>query len=148
MGSTDDFDTFITAAPDSRAAAGTVPPMLGSIARGTFDLIVACVTSSADSASICSSVMSDDVIYTGVADRLGTPDQMREAARAEYFSRDRACLRSSDLGKRYGWGLLFDKDGYVSLVGIDEPRYAALADGHDPDGRPLTVLHAMRSRRG
>ncbi|MBC7725441.1 MAG: hypothetical protein H7146_11940 [Burkholderiaceae bacterium] len=47
---------------------------------------------------------SSDIIFTVMADRRGIPQADRPAARAAFSSRGQACLRSSDLGKRYGWG--------------------------------------------
>ena len=84
---------------------------------------------------------SDDVVFETFALRQGIPvDDV--AARAEYFSKGQPCLRSSPLGKRYGWGIHHDADGMVALVPRASAEYAELAA--DP-----TIAHtrAMRSRR-
>ena len=80
-----------------------------------------------------------------MADRAGIPEADRPAARAEFFSR--ACLRSSDLGKRDGWGLHHDAEGRVALVAVDSPEYAAFAPGRTPGGGSVSVTAAMRSSR-
>ena len=84
---------------------------------------------------------SDDVIFTTHALRNGIdPDD--EAARAEYFSKGQPCLRSSPLGKRYGWGIAHDAEGRVALVPRESEDYALRAA--DP---AIAHTKAMRSRR-
>ena len=58
---------------------------------------------------------SDDVIFETHAIRQGLADVDRAAAREAMFSKGQPCLRSSPLGKRYGWGILHDAEGRVSL---------------------------------
>lgn len=135
-------DTFITVAPDAVADVGTPPPVKEgaspSVAARTFQLI--------ESAPYAHT--SDDVIFTVWADRRELPAEAREAARAEFFSKGQPCLRSSDLGKRYGWGVHADAEGRVAVYGIDSPEYQAFASGSSPlDGTPVTVTPAMRSAR-
>ncbi|MDQ4215673.1 DUF6157 family protein [Microbacterium capsulatum] len=84
---------------------------------------------------------SDDVIFTTWALRRGT-DPADAATREQFFSKGQACLRSSPLGKRYGWGILHDADGRVSLVPRESEEYARLAA--DP---ALGHTRAMRARR-
>ncbi|WP_243229719.1 DUF6157 family protein [Microbacterium sp. CIAB417] len=84
---------------------------------------------------------SDDVVFAVHALRRGMdPDD--SAAREEFFSKGQPCLRSSPLGKRYGWGILSDEQGRVALVARESQTYAALAA--DP---ALGHTRAMRSRR-
>jgi hypothetical protein len=84
---------------------------------------------------------SDDVIFETHALRNGLdPDDT--AARETFFSKGQPCLRSSPLGKRYGWGIAHDAEGRVALVPRDSEEYALLAA--DP---AITHTKAMRSRR-
>ncbi len=136
------FDTFITVAPDSQATTGLTPPIRDgvdpSVAARTYAMIAAAPYA----------FTSDDVIFTVWADRRDIPEAEREAARAEFFSKGQACLRSSDLGKRYGWGVHSDAEGRVALYAIDSAEYAQFAAGRSPiDEGPVTVTAAMRSRR-
>lgn len=62
-------------------------------------------------------------------------------------SKGQPCLRSSDLGKRYGWGVHSDGKGRVAIVGVDTLAYATLADGRTREGEAVTVVQAMRSKR-
>jgi hypothetical protein len=134
------FDTFITVAPDSAAQSGVEPPVTESpsVAARTYALIAAEPYEHT----------SDDVIFTVWADRRGIPQHERDAARTEFFSKGQPCLRSSDLGKRYGWGVHSDERGRVALYPLGSPEYAAFASAVSPlDGSPVAVKAAMRSSR-
>jgi hypothetical protein len=139
MHTTNYLDTFIAVAEDTAATGPTEPPARAtpSIAEATYRLI----------AEAPFAHTSDDVVFTVWAERKGVPDEEREAARAAFFSKGQPCLRSSDLGKRYGWGILSDAEGRVALVPLGSAEYEALAAGATPDGRPVAVTRAMRSSR-
>lgn len=93
---------------------------------------------------------SGDVIFTVFADRTGVPDARRGDARAEFFAMSQPCLRSSDLGKRYGWGIHADAAGPGGCVyGVETPEYAEFVAGRrrsDAD-EPVTLTRALRSSR-
>lgn len=131
--------TFITVAPDSTATAGMAPPIGAkpSVAARTYALL----------ANAPYRYSSDDVIFTVWADRNDVADADRAAAREVFFSKGQPCLRASDLGKKYGWGIHFDHEGRATVYGVDTPEYAELAHGRAPDGSAVTVKAAMRSRR-
>ena len=138
--SVDYFNTFIAIAPDAAADTGIAPPAKDTptVAARTFALIH----------DHPYEHTSGDVIFTVWADRREIPDEDRPAARAEFYSKGQACLRSSDLGKRYGWGIHADADGRVAVYPVDSPEYAAFASGTSPaDGSSVTVTRAMRSAR-
>ncbi|WP_144874387.1 DUF6157 family protein [Microbacterium sp. 1.5R] len=84
---------------------------------------------------------SDDVIFETHALRQGI-DPGDAAAREAFFSKGQPCLRSSPLGKRYGWGIDHDADGRVALVPRESDEYALRAA--DP---AIAHTKAMRSRR-
>ncbi|WP_194765448.1 DUF6157 family protein [Microbacterium sp. UFMG61] len=84
---------------------------------------------------------SDDVIFETHALRTGL-DPHDTTAREAFFSKGQPCLRSSPLGKRYGWGIAHDAEGRVALVPRGSEEYALLAA--DP---AITHTKAMRSRR-
>ncbi len=85
---------------------------------------------------------SDDVIFATHAIRQGIDDADRDAAREAFFFKGQPCLRSSPLGKRYGWGILHDAQGRVALVPREAEEYTRLAA--DPT---LAHTRAMRSKR-
>jgi hypothetical protein len=125
--------TFIEVADDCAAEHGTEPPIneKPTIAELHYRLI----------AEQPFARTSDDVIFETAAVRRGIAAN-DAAARDEYFSKGQACLRSSPLSKRYGWGILHDADGRVALYPRESDEYAALAA--DPS---LTHTKAMRNRR-
>lgn len=133
------LSTFITVAPDSTATAGIEPPIGAkpSVSARTYALL----------AGAPYRYSSDDVIFTVWADRNEIAEADRAAARATFFSKGQPCLRASDLGKKYGWGIHFDTEGRATLYGVETPEYAKLASGQAPDGSEVTVKAAMRSRR-
>lgn len=133
-------DTFITVAPDTRALQAIDPPVtaIPSVAALTFQMI-----SQAPYVHT-----SDDVIFKVWADRHGVSDGARGIAREEFFSQPRACLRSSDLGKKYGWGIHSNSDGRVALYGLGSAEYETLASGISPrTNLEVKLTTAMRSTR-
>ena len=78
---------------------------------------------------------SDDVVYESDGKRKGI-------SREDFFSKGQPCLRSSALGKRYGWGIHSDDAGKVAIYAVDSDDYQQLA-------ADKTVQHikAMRSSK-
>ncbi|MGB4134965.1 MAG: DUF6157 family protein [Microbacterium sp.] len=126
--------TFIEVAEDCPADAAQEPPLTE---RPTIAALHYRLISEQPSART-----SDDVIFETHALRQGIGEEDRDEARAQFFSKGQACLRSSPLGKRYGWGILNDAEGRVSLVPRESEEYARLAA--DPQ---LAHTRAMRSKR-
>lgn len=129
------INMLIAIADDSTATAGTRPPEKEgnpSIAFRTWQAI----------AGHPYEYTSDEVIFGVWADRQGITEAERTAAREQFFSKGQPCLRASDLGKKYGWGIHSDAEGRVALVGVESVQYQALLD--DPS---VKVVKAMRSKR-
>jgi Family of unknown function (DUF6157) len=137
--STNYVDTFIEVAEDCPVEAATEPPSRAtpSVAELTYRMI----------AEHPYEHTSDDVVFTVWADRHDLPPGERQDARAAFFAKGQPCLRASDLGKRYGWGIHADAGSRVALYAVESPDYATLAGGEGLDGEPLTVKKAMRSTR-
>ena len=89
----------------------------------------------------------EEVLFEVHVQRLGLSKGEQKAQRAmfwkEFFGKSRACLRASSLPKRYGWGLLFDEAGKVSLVPMESEQYKALSK----KSSGVTLLKAMRNQR-
>lgn len=83
---------------------------------------------------------SDDVIFDVFAFKQEIPPAKQAAERERFFSKGRACLRSSALGKRYGWGIHFDAEGKMALYGVETDEYAGFMND-----RNLEHVQAMRS---
>lgn len=133
MMSTNYYDTFIAVASDSAAKRGTAPTETEdpSIAFRTYQLV----------REHPYRYTSDEVLFTVHADRAGIPDDERPAARREFFSRPRACLRTSDLARSYGWGFHCDSDGRIALYAVESREYRDFVSGR------ITVREAARTRR-
>ncbi|AZI58375.1 hypothetical protein EH165_09720 [Nakamurella antarctica] len=128
-------DTFIAVAHDCTASVGLVPSprKTPSVAELTYAMIV-------DNPY---RFTSDDVVFGVWAMRQGLAAEAWEAARTEFFAKGRACLRSSDLGKRYGWGVHADSQGRVALYPVNSIEYLHFMSGADV----VTVTRAMKSSR-
>jgi hypothetical protein len=85
---------------------------------------------------------SDDVIFGAHRQRNRISNDALAAERENFFSKGQACLRSSPLAKRYGWGIHHDSEGKVAIYALGSEEYAMYAS--DP---ALKHLKAMRSRR-
>ena len=138
----DYVDTFIAVAEDCLATAGTVPslnPDKPSVAARTYGMI----------AGHPYAYTSGEVIFTVHADRHAIPEDERAAARSKFYAKPQPCLRSSDLGKRYGWGIHADGQGRLALYGVDTTEYADFASGQlrSDSGEPIALTKAMRSSR-
>lgn len=135
MGSTNYIDTFIQVAEDCPATEAEAPPAAGTaptVAAIQYELIW----------EHPYELTSDDVLFEVFARRRGIEQAERAEAREAFLAKDQACLRSSPLTKRYGWGVHHDAAGRVALVPLGSERYAELAS--DPS---LRQLRALRSRR-
>ena len=85
---------------------------------------------------------SDELLFAVHARRAGIPDDQLEQERERFFAKPQACLRSSPLSKRYGWGTHHDEHGRVALVGLGSPDYDRLAADTS-----LTQKRALRSAK-
>ena len=134
----DFVNAFVEVAPDTHAVTGTAPPVRGaskSVANLEYELI----------ASAPYVHTHDDVLFAVHVARTRAADtgvNAQAMSREEFFSRSHACMRASALPKTYGWGLHFDAEGRVALVGVETGRYRELAG--DPS---LGHTRAMRSKR-
>lgn len=131
MASTNYTGTFIQVADDCPIEVADRPPVGGkapTIAALQYALI----------SEHPYEFTSDDVLFEVYATRQSVPAEARE----EFFAKDQACLRSSPLGKRYGWGIHFDADSRIALVPLGSDEYQALATDAS-----VKQLKAMRSKR-
>ncbi|MQA94870.1 MAG: hypothetical protein GEV11_09540 [Streptosporangiales bacterium] len=87
----------------------------------------------------------EDVLFQTWLERQdeqpGSPDEIARL-RDEFFAKPKPCLRTSPLGKRYGWGFAFDAEGRVALLPMESEEYRKLLDGGE-----VKVLKAMKTKR-
>ena len=130
-------DTFIQIAPDSKALEPVVPHPRGgkrSIGCVEFDLI----------SGNPYRFTQEEIQFLVFLEREGISRPKKPSRHRlwdSFFAQPRACLRSSPLPKNYGWGLHFDNEGKVAVVGVATPEYDRLASAK------LDQKYALRSRR-
>ncbi|MFG6491360.1 DUF6157 family protein [Microbacterium sp. P03] len=134
MHTTNYVDTFIEVADDCPVDNAVEPPARAdpTIAKLHYALVSAAPYA----------LTSDDVVFETYARRAGVPESDRPAAREAFFAKGQPCLRSSPLGKRYGWGVHHDAQGRIALYARESDGYARLA----ADGQ-IAHVRAMRSSR-
>lgn len=134
MGTTNYINTFIQVADDCPVAAAEVPPRrrTPSVAALQYELII----------ERPYELTSDDLLFEVHVKRMGVAGVDRRAAREGFFARPQACLRSSPLCRRYGWGIHHAADSTIALVPLGSDEYRRLA--RDPG---LKQLKGMRSHR-
>lgn len=134
MMTTNYTNTMIEVAEDCPVAEGEAPPVGAkrTIAALQFELI----------ADHPYRYTSDDVLFEVHVIRNAIADDDRTAEWGAFFDKDQPCLRSSPLGKRYGWGIHHDQDSRVAVVAVGSRDYDALASDES-----LKHVKAMRSRR-
>ena len=132
MGSTNRTNTFITVAPDCRANHAEIPAKPESVAGLQYAMLH----------DQPYRLTSDDLLFAVHARRNGIvdPAAMTEAREA-FFARSQACLRTSPLAKRYGWGMHYDADGRVAIYGVETRAYRDFRGRAD-----LKQVSAMRNR--
>jgi hypothetical protein len=133
--STNYYNTLIEVAPDCPARAAEEPPRKAgaeTVANLQFDLITRQPYKHT----------SDDVLFHVSRTRNNIKPSAVKRSRTEFFSKGQACLRSSPLAKRYGWGIHSDSNGKVALYAVESPEYKRLAKDSG-----TKHLRAMRSKR-
>lgn len=133
------INTFIAVSPDTTARAGTVPPERGgrkSIAVLEYELI----------SSQPYGLTQEEVQFSVHLSRSDLSPAEAKSRRdelwKEFFSKSMACMRTSPLARSYGWGLHFDADGKVALVGMESAEYGRLTGDSS-----IEQTRAMRSKR-
>lgn len=128
------YNTLITIADDSPTTHSIVPDLSkSSVAAEQFQWIT----------DQPYQLTSDDVIFARVAKKQEISDAERASEREAYFQTGRACLRTSPLAKKYGWGIHHDLEGRVALFAVESEEYATLMADDS-----VTKVKAMRSSRG
>lgn len=85
---------------------------------------------------------SDDIIFECYAIKNDILENEKQKEREKFFSKGQACLRSSPLAKRYGFGIHHNTDKKVALFPIESKEYQDLLND-----TAVTKTKAMRSKR-
>ncbi|MCU0492072.1 MAG: DUF6157 family protein [Chloroflexaceae bacterium] len=134
MHSTNYTNTFIEVADDCKTEVAKVPPEKQgkTVALMQFELIH-------DNPY---QYTSDELLFAIYVARNGINPSEREAKQAEFFSKGQACLRSSPLGKLYGWGIHHNGDAKIALYACESDDYTRLKNDAS-----LKHVKAMKSAR-
>ncbi len=133
MKSTNYYNTFIEVAEDCPVDKAKIPLLRGdkkTIARMQYEMIF----------EHPYHFTFDDVIFRTHTVRKNIPQSQEEWKK--FFSKGQACLRSSPLGKRYGWGVHSNSKGKIALFAVKSDEYQKLAADKN-----LNHTQAMRSTR-
>ena len=129
------FNTFIEVADDSPVSAAEVPPPRNgakTIPLLQYEMI----------ANHPYDYVQEDVLFATYTEHQEIPAAKRPAERKRFLAKEQPCLRSSALGKRYGWGIHNDASGKVALYAVESDEYKRLAAD-----KSIKHLKALRSRR-
>ena len=132
--STNYLDTFIMIAEDSPVNEGVLP-------KATTPATIAAM----EYAMITRSpykYTSDDVLFEIYARRNKVSKNYLYVERERFFARGQACMRSSPLTKRFGWGIHSNNTGKIMVYSAGSDEYNKLRQ--DP---AITQLTALRSKR-
>ncbi|MCP5381575.1 MAG: hypothetical protein H6912_04335 [Kordiimonadaceae bacterium] len=132
MKSTNYYNTFITVSPDSDATEGTVPEKETTIAGLQYSLINRSPYK----------FNSDDILFKIHAERNNLKNEDINLNKELFFSNPKACLRTSPLVKKFGWGLHYDENGMIAIYGVETEKYKKMTCRKD-----LKIIPGMRSRK-
>lgn len=134
MHTTNYYNTFIELAEDCPVQQAEVPPQKGedkTVALLQWEMIL----------NHPYRYTSDEVIFHVYAVKNGLEHHL-DAARQDFFSKGQACLRASQLPKRYGWGIHHNAEGKVALYPVDAADYQRLMLDET-----VKKVKAMRSKK-
>ena len=134
MHSTNYTNAFIEVADDCKTEVGKIPPekQEKTIARIQYDMIN-------DNPY---QYTSDEVLFAIHAAKNRLEESELEYKKAEFFSKGQACLRSSSLGKIYGWGIHYDSESKIAIYTKESEEYTRLKNDST-----LKHMKAMKSSK-
>ncbi|MEZ0005864.1 hypothetical protein ABH942_001221 [Flavobacterium sp. 28YEA47A] len=128
-------NAFIEVAEDCPAVEGEIPPVKGeakTVANLQFEML----------SKNPYTFTSDEVVFQTYAIKNDLAESELATAREKFFSKGQACLRTSPLAKRYGWGIHHNNEGKIALFGCETDQYEKFQKD-----KKLQVVKAMRSSR-
>ncbi|MEW6194323.1 MAG: DUF6157 family protein [Bacteroidota bacterium] len=135
MKTTNYYNTFIEVAEDCPIDAAEIPPIKDkekTAANIQFEMIK----------NNPYKFTSDDVIFSVYVVKNNVGKKELEKEREKFFSKGQACMRSSPLTKRYGWGIHSNNEGKVAVYAFGSKEYKKFLND-----KTLKHVKAMRSKR-
>ncbi|MBY0161650.1 hypothetical protein H0178_38700 [Cytobacillus firmus] len=130
-----EYDTFIRIAEDCPVSEAVIPKAKGE--SKTIPVIQYEMISNHPYR-----YTQEDVLFEVFAERNQISETERAAAREKFFSKGQPCLRTSSLGKRYGWGIHHDAEGKVAIYAVESDEYLKLMNENS-----IAQCKAMRSKK-
>ncbi|MBW7674427.1 DUF6157 family protein [Chryseobacterium chendengshani] len=133
MHTTNYINTLIETADDCPVSEGQIPPEKKekTLANLQYDLLIKSPYR----------YTSDDIIFRCYMIKNDISGEGK-AERENFFSKGQACLRSSPLAKRYGFGFHHNADSKVAIFPIESDQYQNLVQNES-----VKKVKAMRSKR-
>lgn len=135
MHSTNYYNALILIAEDCKTTCGEMPPEKGdkkTVANLQFEMVY----------NNPYKYSSDEVLFGVFAIRKEFSKGEFNEQKEYFFSKGQPCFRASPLTKSYGWGIHYDKDGRIALLGAETEDYKKLTR----DDSVKKVI-AMRNKR-
>jgi len=134
MKTTNYYNAFIEVADDCPEQEAQAPPQkqAKTVANLQFELLY----------DHPYTYTSDDILFQVHALRHSISKAEWDDERLRFFSKGQACMRTSPLAKRYGWGIHFDNEGKMALIAAGTKDYQAMVQD-----KSLQHTKAMRNKR-
>lgn len=133
-------NTFVLVAPDCPVKAAVIP-VTKRAAASVAVIQHECLTAQPYKLTL------EDLYFEVHVRRAGLSQAEAKARAAEIraalFAKPQACMRTSPLPKRYGWGVHYDEQGRLALYPMESKEYRRFAEGQ-VDG--VKVVAALRSK--
>ena len=129
-----EYDTFIRIAEDCPVSEAVIPKAKGE--SKTIPVIQYEMLSNHPYR-----YTQEDVLFEVFAERNQISETERAAAR-EVFSKGQPCLRTSSLGKRYGWGFIMTLKGKSRFYAVESDEYLKIMNDNS-----IAQCKAMRSKK-
>lgn len=129
------YDTFIEVAEDCPVTTAVVPQAKGdskTIPVIQYEMLV----------NHPYKYTQEDVLFEVMVTRNNIPEEQWEIEREKFFSKGQPCLRTSPLGKRYGWGIHHDSQGKVAIYAMESDEYKSFMSDES-----IQHVKAMRTSR-
>ncbi|WP_333852341.1 DUF6157 family protein [Epilithonimonas sp.] len=85
---------------------------------------------------------SDELLFEIFAERNDISSSELEEEKQNYFSKGQACLRTSPLAKKSGFGIFHNQDSKVKLIPVESEEYQQLLKDDS-----VKKVKAMKSKR-
>jgi len=131
MHSTNYFNSFIAVADDCSVSVAEVPPQKKekTVAAIEYEMIK----------NHPYQYTSDEVLFQVYVVKNNISDSNWNTEKEIFFSKGQACLRTSPLTKRYGWGIHYNAEGKIALYAVESTEYSNLSQNEN-----LKVIKAMK----